>query len=84
MMRLNQLLCQLREKGIGKTGTWEIRGRRGITIGDPAKYFPYQTGPVYQFDLTDDPNPELTPEEAAAIERRFEPNGKSAAKDSSK
>jgi hypothetical protein len=72
-MRLNQVLSKLRERGITKIGTWEIHGRRGITIGDPTKYFPYATGPQYPVDTTDEPNPELTPDEVAAIERRFGP-----------
>lgn len=72
-MRLNQVLTKLRERGITNIGTWEIRGRHGITIGDPTKYFPHPTGPQYQVDTTDEANPELTPDEIEAIERRFGP-----------
>jgi len=70
-MRLDELLNQASKRGIGKVGTWEIRGRNGITLGDPTKSFPNPTGPRYQIDTTDGPNPELTAEEIAAIERRF-------------
>jgi hypothetical protein len=74
-MRLNQVLAKLRERGIGKVGTWEIRDRVGITIGDPSKYFPHPTGPQYPVDTTGEPNPDLTPDEVEAIERRFGPLG---------
>ncbi len=70
-MRLNEVLAYLARRGIGKVGTWEFGGKRGITLGDPTKYFPFSTGPQYQVDITDDANPELTPEEVDAIERRF-------------
>lgn len=70
-MRLNEVLGHFAKRGIGKVGTWELRGRRGITLGDPTKFFPYYTGPQYQIDTTDEDNPELTPEEVAALERRF-------------
>lgn len=70
-MRLDQVLAQLSKRGFRKIGTWTIKGRTGITIGDPEKYFPYAVGPRYQIDLTDDQNPELTIEELLAIERRF-------------
>ncbi len=73
-MRLNELLPKLRERGIGKVGTWELKGRRGITLGDPTKYFPYRVGPQYPVDTTEEPNPPLTVEEVAAIERRFQIN----------
>ncbi len=72
-MRLNQVLAKLRERGIAKVGTWEIHGRRGITIGDPTKCFPHSTGPQYPLDITDEVNPDLTPDEIEAIERRFGP-----------
>lgn len=70
-MRLNEVLDSLAKRGIGKVGTWEFRGRRGITLGNPSKYFPNPTGPQYQIDTTGGDNPELDPEEVAAIERRF-------------
>ncbi len=70
-MRLDEVLVRLRAKGIAKVGTWELRGRRAIILGDPTKYFPHPVGPQYSIDITDDHNPELRPEEIEAIERRF-------------
>ena len=70
-MRLNEVLDGFAKRGIAKVGTWELGERRGITLGDPTKYFPYYTGPQYQIDTTDGDNPELTPDEVAALERRF-------------
>jgi len=70
-MRLSQVLTRLAKLGFGKVGTWELRGRRGITLGDPSKYFPYPTGARYPVDTSDAEDPELTDEEVKAIERRF-------------
>jgi hypothetical protein len=70
-MRLNEVLAILGKRGIGQVGTWKLRGKSGITIGDPNKYFPHPTGPQYPVETTDDKNPELTSEEIKAIERRF-------------
>jgi hypothetical protein len=70
-MHLNEVLACLARHGIGTVGTWVFRGRKGITLGDHTRNFPNATGPQYQIDLTDSPNPELTAEEIAAIERRF-------------
>jgi hypothetical protein len=70
-MRLGDVIAELSKGGVAKIGTWEIRGRKGITLGDPTKYFPYPTGPRYTIDTTDGPDPELTEEEVKAIERRF-------------
>jgi hypothetical protein len=70
-MLLSDLLGRLSHSGIGKVGTWKIRGRSGITLGDPSKYSPYPTGPQYPVDTTENPDPELTDEEVKAIERRF-------------
>ena len=73
-MRLTQVLTRLGKHNYGKVGTWEFRGRHGITLGDPSKYFPYQTGPRYPVDTTDAEDPDLTDEEVKAIERRFNVN----------
>lgn len=70
-MRLSDVIKQLAKNGINKIGTWKFRNRNGITLGDPAKYFPYPTGPRYQIDTTEDPDPDLEKEEIKAIERRF-------------
>ena len=70
-MRLQEVLDKLSNRGIAVVGDWEMRGRKGITIGDPKKYFPHPTGPQYLVDTTDDQDPELTPEEVEAITRRF-------------
>jgi len=71
-MRLNEVLKRLAKKGIYKIGTWKFRGRHGITLGDPERYFPFYPGPRYPVDTTDGPNRELKHEEIAAIERRFD------------
>ena len=70
-MRLGDVIAKLSKGGVVKIGTWEIRRRKGITLGDPTKYFPHPTGPRYTIDTTDNPDPELTEEEVKAIERRF-------------
>ena len=72
-MRLKEALVRLQRRGIGQVGTWKLKGRSGIFLGDPAKYFPYQTGPQYPIDTTNDQDPELSEEEIKAIERRFGP-----------
>ena len=70
-MRLSEALKRLARNGVGKVGTWKFRGRSGITLGDPTKYFPYPVGPQYPIDTTDESDPQLTDEEVKAIERRF-------------
>ena len=59
-MRLSEVLEGLTKRGITVVGDWEIRGRHGLTLGDPKKYFLYPTGPQYSLDTTDDGNPDLT------------------------
>jgi len=70
-MLLSEVVKLLAKNGIGKVGTWKLRGRNGITLGDPSKYFPYATGPQYQVDTTDGADPELVEDEVKGIERRF-------------
>jgi hypothetical protein len=70
-MQLSAVIQRLSKHGFNKVGTWKFRGRSGITLGDPSKFFPYQVGPQYPVDTTDNPDPELTDEEVKAIERRF-------------
>jgi hypothetical protein len=70
-MRLNDLLTELAKDGFGVVGTWEYRGSRGITLGDPKKSFPYAVGPRIPVETTQDQNPELTNEEVLSIRRRF-------------
>jgi hypothetical protein len=70
-MRLNEVLAALGKRGISIVGTWKLRDKTGITIGDPNKYFPHPTGPQYPIETTNEKNPELTDEEIKAIERRF-------------
>lgn len=70
-MRLNDALLQLTKIGIGKVNTWKLYEKSGITLGDPTKYFPYQTGPQYPIETTKDSNPDLDEEEIKGIERRF-------------
>jgi hypothetical protein len=70
-MRLSEAIKRLSKQGFNKIGTWKLRGRNGITLGDPTKYFPYQVGPQYVIDTTEESDPELTDEEVLAIERRF-------------
>jgi hypothetical protein len=70
-MLLSEVVRRLAKNGIGKVGTWKFRGRNGITLGDPSKYFPYAVGPQYPVDTTESADPDLTEEEISAIERRF-------------
>lgn len=70
-MRLSEVIKRLSKFGFNKVGTWKFRGRSGITLGDPTKYFPYPAGPRYQIDTTEETDPELEEEEIRAIERRF-------------
>jgi hypothetical protein len=70
-MLLSEVVKRLAKNGLGKVGTWKLRGRSGITLGDPSKYFPYAVGPQYPVDTTDSSDPDLTAEEVRAIERRF-------------
>lgn len=70
-MRLKEALVQLSKIGIGQVGTWKLRERNGITLGDPTKYFPYQVGPQYTVDATESSDPDLCEEEIKGIERRF-------------
>jgi len=70
-MRLKEALAQLSKIGIGQVGTWKLRNKSGITLGDPTKYFPYQVGPQYQVETTDNSDPDLCEEEIKGIERRF-------------
>lgn len=70
-MRLSLVLEDLSKRGIRKVGTWKLRGRTGITLGDPSKFFPYQTGPQYPVDTTDGSDRDLSEEEVLAIQRRF-------------
>ena len=72
-MRLKEALGCLAKRRIGIVGTWEIQGKKGITLGDPSKFFPHPSGPRYQIETTDDQNPELTQDEIDALERRFGP-----------
>lgn len=70
-MRLSELLVELQPHGIRKIGQFEIRGRKGITLGDSLKYYPHPPGPQYPVDITNSSDPDLTEEEVAAIRRRF-------------
>ena len=70
-MRLSEVVDRLAKHHFGKIGTWKSRGRQGVTLGDPSKFFPYQVGPQYVVDTTDTIDPDLTDEEVKAIERRF-------------
>jgi hypothetical protein len=70
-MRLSEAITRLSKYGFSKIGTWKCRRRSEVTLGDPTKYFPYQVGPQYPVDTTEGNNPDLTDEEAWAIERRF-------------
>lgn len=63
---------ELLKRGISEVGTWKFRGRKGITLGDPTKNFPYAVGPQYPVDTTESNDPELTDEEVLTIRRRFE------------
>jgi len=70
-MRLAELLLELQQVGIGIVGRWEYQGKKGVTLGNPLKYFPYPTGPQYPVDCTKDNNPDLTEKEVKIIRRRF-------------
>jgi hypothetical protein len=70
-MRLQEALTQLSKIGIGQVGTWKFRGKNGVTLGDHTKYFPYQVGPQYSIETTENSDPDLCEEEIKAIERRF-------------
>ena len=73
-MRLSALIKdQLQNIGVGIVNTWKMPdGRKGLTLGDPRKYFPHPSGPQYPIDLTyRDEDPDLTSEEVKAIRRRF-------------
>jgi hypothetical protein len=70
-MLLSELMPELSEIGIGPVGSWEIHGKKGITLGDPKKYFPYRTGPQIPIDCTKANNPDLSEEEVRTIRRRF-------------
>ena len=63
---------ELPKRGICEVGDWKFRGRKGITLGDPTKYFPYPVGPQYPVDTTESNDPELTDDEVSAIRRRFD------------
>ena len=70
-MRLSELLPELREIGIGVAAVWEIGGRKGITLGDPLKHFPYPEGPRYPIDCTREADPDLSETEVRRIRARF-------------
>ena len=70
-MLLSELLPELREIGITVIGTWEMSGKKGLTLGDPNKYFPYRSGPQYPIDCTKAANPNLTEGEVRIIRHRF-------------
>jgi hypothetical protein len=66
-------LKELKAAGFDKTGQWEKRGRKGIFLGDPKKYFPYQNShdPQYLVDCTNSSDPDLSVKEVRIIRRRF-------------
>lgn len=70
-MRLSQLLPELREVGIGIVARWEQSGRKGVTLGDPTKYFPYPEGDRYPIDCTKENDPDLSETEVSRIRKRF-------------
>jgi hypothetical protein len=72
-MRLTELLPELQEVGIGIVGRWEHpeKNKKGLTLGDPLKYFPYVTGPQYPVDCTREDDPDLSATEVSIIRRRF-------------
>ena len=71
-MRLTELLPELQQVGIGIVGRWEMPpARKGITLGDPLKYFPYPSGPQYPVDCSKGNDPDLTETEVSVIRRRF-------------
>jgi len=71
-MRLTELLPELQQIGIGIVARWEDgKGRKGLTLGDPTKYFPYPEGKRYPIDCTKENDPDLTPKEVKIIRRQF-------------
>ncbi len=70
-MRLTELLPELQQVGIGIVGRWETSGKKGLTLGNPQKYFPFATGPQYPVDCTNERDPDLTEKEVRVIRRRF-------------
>jgi hypothetical protein len=70
-MRLTELLPELQKVGIGVVGTWEMRGRKGVTLGDPQKYFPFPTGPQYPVDCTKTKDPDIPESVVDVIRRHF-------------
>ncbi|HKW76558.1 MAG TPA: hypothetical protein VJN64_13600 [Terriglobales bacterium] len=73
-MRLQALLTEFKNRGlkVGIVNRWEQSGRNGVTLGDPDKFFPYPSGPLYPIDTTGrSDDPELSAEEVKAIRRRF-------------
>lgn len=71
-MRLSQIVQEeLKPAGFGVVGTWEMRERKGIYLGNPKEYFPHPVGPLYEVDCTKEADPDLTEAEVAAIRRRF-------------
>lgn len=71
-MRLSELLPELQQRQITIIGTWQIRGKKGVTLGDPQKFFPHPTGPQYPIETTNNDDPDLTDAEVKAIRRRFD------------
>jgi hypothetical protein len=76
-MLLSEVIKELRQAGFDKTGEWEMRGRKGIFLGDPKKYFPHQTlqDPQYVVDCTKSEDPDLSAKEITIIRRRFKKRG---------
>jgi hypothetical protein len=70
-MRLTALLPELQQIGIGIVGRWEYHEKKGLTLGDPLKYFPHPTGPQYPVDCTNENDPDLSEKEVSIIRRRF-------------
>lgn len=70
-MRLTELLPELQQVGIGIVGRWEMAGKKGLTLGNPQKYFPFPTGPQYPVDCTKENDPNLSDKEVRIIRRRF-------------
>jgi hypothetical protein len=70
-MLLSDMVTELNQIGITVIGTWEINGKKGITLGDPKKSFPNPPGPQYPVDCTRTINPDLTEAEVRAIRRHF-------------
>ena len=72
-MLLSEMVKELKQSGFDVTGDWEKRSRKGIFLGDPKKYFPYQTAqnPQYPIDCTKSKDPNLSDKEVTIIRRRF-------------